>query len=451
VGGSDPVKYAVFIAFALVMVPIWTALAWSSERWRSWILSLLVAAPMLGDRANIHFLSVEHYRGPDRGFEVTLADLLALSLMAAIALRRPGRIRFWPAGSFWALALWILAAVSLLDAPAPLLGTFTLFKWAKAWFLYWTVVNAVRSGVPLRSLWRGWMIVGVSMALYAFYQKYGQGIYRVPTFFDHSNTVPLFLNLGIPVLVAMGLGAPWLKTREALGTLLVALAMVLTVVMTFSRAGMTLSVIVLLGTVWIAYRKAPSRRVTVATLVVALGLIGGLALTGRSIVDRFLEAPEASHLAREEFNRAARAMASEHPLGVGVNQFSYVLTNDPHFSRHIVVMAAEKQKGVCHHVYWLTAAELGYLGLAIFCLLLLRLLGVAGWQALRRRGFEGLLQGALLLGMIALHLSGFLEWVFRITPIFHQFLITAGVSVGLASMARRPAGRPPESPVVPTA
>jgi len=444
------VKYAVFFAFALTMVPLWTALAWSSERWRSWLFSLLVAAPMLGDRGNIHFLSVETYRGPDRGFEVTLADLLALSLAMAVTMRRPGRLSFWPAGSFWALALWLIAAVSLLDAPQPLLGAFTLFKWVKAWFLYWTVLNVVRSGLPLRAFWRGWMIIGVSMALYAFYQKYGQGIYRVPTFFDHSNTVPLFLNLGIPVLVAMGLGAPWLKTRQAMVTLVVALAMVLTVVMTFSRAGMVLSVVTVLGTMWLAYRKAPSRRVTVATLVVALGLIGGLALTGRSIVERFLEAPEASHLAREEFNRAARAMATEHPLGVGVNQFSYVLTNDPHFSRHIVVMAAEKQKGVCHHVYWLTAAELGFLGLAVFAILLLRLLGVAGWQAFRRRGFEGLLQGAILLGMMALHFSGFLEWVFRITPIFYQFLITAGVSVGLASMAARrvrgPRGLPSAPP-----
>jgi len=441
------VKYAVFIAFALLAVPTFAVLAWWSERWRSWIFSLMVAAPMLGDRANIHFLSVETYRGPDRGFEVTLADLLALSLAAAVTLRRPGRISLWPAGSFWALALFLLAAVSLLDAPAPLLGVFTLFKWAKAWFLYWTVVNAIRTGVPLRALWRGWMMAGVAMILFALYQKYGQGIYRVPTFFDHSNTVPLFLNLGIPVLVAMGLAAPWLKPRQALATLVIALGMLLTVVMTFSRAGMTLSLGVLLGTVWLAYRKVPSRRVTVATLVVALGLIGGLALTGRSIVERFLEAPESSHMAREEFNRAARAMASEHPLGVGVNQFSYVLTNNPHFSRHIVVMAAERQKGVCHHVYWLTAAELGYLGLAFFVVLLLRFLSVAGWQAFRRRGFEGLLQGALLLGMGALHLSGFLEWVFRITPIFHQFLITAGVSVGLASMARPSAGRPGASAV----
>ena len=45
----------------------------------------------LGDLANINFLSVEAYRGPDRGLEINLADLLACGIAIGITFRFKGR------------------------------------------------------------------------------------------------------------------------------------------------------------------------------------------------------------------------------------------------------------------------------------------------------------------------------------------------------------------------
>ena len=121
-------------------------------------------------------------------------------------------------------------------------------------------------------------------------------------------------------------------------------------------------------------------------------------------------------------------------------------------------MAEEETGGVCHHVYWLTLAELGWAGLALFLLVLARF----AWKAAREmwRGDGGLapmLQGAILFGSLALHASGFLEWAFRQSSPMLLYLLVAGVSVGMADRGRdrRDEGGEPEwdggAPLVDTA
>ena len=99
-----------------------------------------------------------------------------------------------------------------MDAPQGILASFTIYKLLRGFVVYWAVVNALRVGVPLRSIWRGWMAVGLGLAAYALYQKYGLGIYRVATSFDHSNSVPLFLNQGLPILLVLAFSVNYLLT-----------------------------------------------------------------------------------------------------------------------------------------------------------------------------------------------------------------------------------------------
>jgi len=60
-------KYAVFGMVLVLGVPAMTVAAAYSERIRSWLLSLLVFSTVLADKGNINFMSLETYRGPDRG------------------------------------------------------------------------------------------------------------------------------------------------------------------------------------------------------------------------------------------------------------------------------------------------------------------------------------------------------------------------------------------------
>lgn len=152
-----------------------------------------------------------------------------------------------------------------------------------------------------------------------------------------------------------------------------------------------------------------------------------------TIIRRFQEAPESSEEARKEFNAAARDMARDHALGVGLNNFSRALTENESYHAHLVVMKSEEQGGVAHHIYLLTAAEMGWSALGVFLLVLGRFLAIPAWTGLRTPGFDGGLQISFALGMMALHTQGLLEWGFRVTPIVYQFLILAAAAMAHAA------------------
>ncbi len=429
-------KYAVFTAFIVLGVPTMAILAFLWPRVRGWLVSLMVFATCLGDRANINFVSMETYRGPDRGFEVTLADLVALALAVAVTIRHPRRIRWWPYNTGPMLAYFAVAAVTTLWAPQPILSAFTLFKMVRAYGFYWCVVNCLRTGTPLRAVWRGMVLMAAYLTFETLRQKYLYGIYRVTGPFDHSNPFATFLNLFMPVLLALGLSDRTLSPGRTVLSLVGALAMLFSSVMTFSRAAIVLGVVCAGGVLAFANLRERSPRAALATLVAFLGLLVGGARVLPRVLERFEQAPEASAMARDEFNHAAKLMLEDHPEGVGVNQFSRVLTDNPRYNRHITVMAVEKQKGVCHHIYWLTAAEMGYAGLALFLVVISRFAFRAFVFAWRTPGRDGLVQAAIFLGTLSLHVSGLLEWVFRITPLFFAYLLLCGVSVALADLER---------------
>jgi len=176
-----------------------------SRRARGWLLALLVLSTALGDLANINFLSMETYRGPDRGFEVSLSDLVALALALSVVVTDFGRVRWFPPLTMSFLIFVTIGVASTLASPVPLLGVFTLVKLAKFYLVYWCVANLLRTGTPRRYLWLGFVGIAAVLTIVAVYQKYGLGIYRVHGTFDHSNTIPAFANLILPVLIVWAL------------------------------------------------------------------------------------------------------------------------------------------------------------------------------------------------------------------------------------------------------
>jgi len=295
------------------------------------------------------------------------------------------------------------------------------------------VVNSLALEFRLVGVRWGLTAIAAVITVLAVKQKYVQHIYRIPGPFDHSNTIPLYLNLIIPVLVVWALTDRSLKKWEVFATMACVFGMLFAVVATYSRAGMALSAMCALGAMMVANAKGRTLRAGIASGLVLLLLVAGAAKAGGSIATRIATAPKASEQAREEFNLAADQMALDHPLGVGLNNFSRVLSDDGRYNRFLGVMKNEAEAGVCHHIYRLTAAELGYGGLAVFVVLLLRFIWIAlrwSWSA---RTLEAALLGGQVLGFVALHLSGFFEWAFRITPVTQAFTIHCGLVVALAA------------------
>jgi len=430
------VKYLVFSTMLVGGVPLMAFAAMSSARLRGLLLSLLVFSTVLGDVASINFLSTETYRGPDRGFELTLTDLVALALALAVVARFPRRIRWLPLGTWPMALLFVLAIVSTVNAQAPLLGTFTLFKLVRIYLLFWCVVNVVGTGVSLDYVRYGLVAMGLVMTVLALKQKYVYGMYRITGPFDHSNGIPLYCNLVIPVLLVWGMTDRRLSSAEAALTVFASLGMVFAVVATQSRAGTLLTGLSVALTLVVANARARSPRVSWTTVTLVLIMLAGGALVADTIVQRFREAPESSEQARDEFNVAARRMAGDRAFGVGLNNFSLVLTTVDRYNEHIEVMKGEEQGGVAHHIYWLTAAEMGYVGLFAFLIVLGGFLWRALLGAIRATGLESLLLWGFFIGFVALYLQGTLEWGLRITPMAFQLTICGALTVALSAKPR---------------
>jgi len=435
------VKYAVFTVFAVTAVPLMAGLALWRPRLRDWLLAMLVFSTVMGDMANINFLSLATYRGPDRGLEVNLTDLIALALAAALVARHTRRIQWLPFNTLWMAAFFAVALLATLLAPWPLLGAFTLFKLVKAFLLFWVVVNALRTGVRPVAVWYGMAGIAGLMTVLAVKEKYLDGLYRINGPFDHSNSIPLFVNLILPVLLFWSLTGTGLPRRLASFATLASLGLAFAVVATMSRAGIALMGLGVAGALVLANRRAASRRVLATTALVAIAVLVGGGMAADSLLDRVRNAPESSEEARDEFNHAAGLMLDDHPFGVGLNQFSHVLTTVPRYRDNLVVMANEEQGGVAHHIYRLTAAEMGWPGLLLFLVITGRFLWLALRRGWRLRTLEGSLLACLGIGFVTLHLSGFLEWGFRITPIFYLFLVMSGFAVAVADQAG-PRARP---------
>src|SRR5437879_1047649 len=119
------------------------AALWFS-RVRSYLFALMLFLTVLGAHGSLNLVSRELYRGPDRGFEVTAADLVCWALMFAIIARFPGGVAWFPRNSWLLLLFFVNACLVGLATPEPLFTAFSLWKCIRIYCLYWCTVNCLR-------------------------------------------------------------------------------------------------------------------------------------------------------------------------------------------------------------------------------------------------------------------------------------------------------------------
>lgn len=391
------------------------------------------------------------YRGTDRGYGITVADLLAGGLLLwLVTSGRDRRSRIWvPWNTLPYLALAAVACVSTWQSPVPELGFFTLHKLLRGFFLYWVLVNCVRSPREIRAVVAGLLATLLFQGWVVFHDKWisGEVVYRVLGTFPHPNSLAMYVNMVLPLALALLLTGGRLRLRDPLLCLLVAGALIV-VVFTRSRAAMVLAAGVVLFQPCYQFMLGPSRRiiVLVGCGLLVLAVLG--ASLGPSIQRRFRSAPDQSALTRVYFNDAARAMARDHPFGVGLNAFSWTLANTEYYwlvypdKKDVPDRLAFRQSeagrrrlGTAHNIYFLWAAETGWGGLACWLLWAGRFL-LRNLRELRRNRHPE--QRALLLGLlfaaVTFHLQGWLEWVGRQTQVFYLFLVLGGLLAALSRL-----------------
>lgn len=437
-------KYLVFLLAMAAGVPFIAIISSLSTRFKRLFFALMVVTFLFTSMTSINFFSMEYYRGPVRGFEVTFADLIAWGLAIGMLVRTPQKIVWRPRFTMLLLLFFLYAVISLIRAGNSILGWFAIWQLMRMGALYWVTVNFFKtedvSGESIFALIGAYIASGIILGLITFKQKYLDGIYRAWAFFDHSNTIPSFAVIMLTVLLV------WLlyEKKASLFVFLLALGASLgtlfAIFATGSRTGMAGAAVLVLGSLVVGNRKNNEKRAKQTTLLLLACMLLGSLLVADTVIDRFLNAPPASEEARNEFEVAALMMADDHPSGVGLNLYSKVLTEQREYRQHIEVMRNEEQAGVAHHIYLLTASEMGYGGMVAFIAILVIFLASMLGRGIRWNTLEQRLLLAVAMGFALVCAIGLYEWVLRQTPVLSQTVVALGFSQALYDRAGRQKG-----------
>jgi hypothetical protein len=446
--------------FGLAFIPVAAlggiVLASFSKRVRDCFFVLLVFLVPLIERVDVNFVSREWYRGTSRGFEVSLLDILSISILFSSLLspKRGVSRAYWPASLGFMLLFLSYAIFNVLVSDPMLFGFFELFKLARGLILFLAVAFYVRGERELRLLIFSLAASVMYQAVLAFKQRYLDGVHRVPGTLDDSNSLSVFLCMTAPFFVAaLNSNIPKLLKVLCTGTIVLA---VLAEILTISRAGVVIIALVLLGTTLATMSWRITSRKIIITAVIFVGVAGVAAKSWKTLKARFAESnlnEEYGHkknLGRGYYIRIAEAIAKDNWLGVGLNNWSFWVSNKygPRLGYKFVpyrgtdtepsyIMTSENnvdmpQAAPAHSLEALTLGELGIPGLVLLGLLWLRWFQM-GASFLWRRTADPMRRIAIgiFFSFVGLFLQSLTEWVFRHSPIYYGAHILLGALAAL--------------------
>jgi len=408
-------KWLALAIALLVAAPLAARQAAASPRFRQFLVGLL--AFDLFNPAHVNFVSDEAYRGDSRGFEVTTVDLLVVALFLTQRLRgvRGGRPRFLLVRILWMVSLLL----SLTATPSLLRSFYGVWKIARMFCMFSVMATAFLDMELVQAALMGLALGVVSQGLLALQQKYLHHMVRASGSQPHPNSLAMLVNFVMPVAFSLILAG---KARGIAVVVVIFAAMC--DIFSLSRGGMLMFGLALaLVTVGSFLRGVTTRKIRIVAGVV-VGALLVLAKSAGTIIQRFTEAPKESELARVIFNKAARAMANEHFFGVGLNMYSFVFDHGGYAD--LFDADPQDRNGIAHHIYWLNAAETGYIGLAAYLLLLAAVL-LSAIRSAVRPGLVGDIALGIVAGLVVTYVQGTEEWIARQTPMSYCFWLFAAM------------------------
>jgi hypothetical protein len=422
------VKWVVLAVALFGLVPYFAKRASTSLETRRWLAGLL--AFDLFNPAHVNFLSDENYRGDSRGVEITTVDLLVLALFVGQRIRgasAPSTHRFRLVRGLYFLA----AIVSITNSPDVLRSMFSIWKLLRMFFAFDVLASAFAEISVVEAALTGLAVGVTSQGLMALWQKYVYHAVRVMGSQSHPNSLAMIVNLVSPIAFALILAG---RARRIAGVVFVFAAMC--DIFSLCRGGMMMFVLgATLVTLVSMIRQPTPRKVRIVALLL-VGAVAVIAKSAETIIKRFTEAPKESEQARKLFNAAAKMMADEHTFGVGINMFSWSLDKFGYADR--LGIEPGDRNGIAHHIYWLTSAELGYVGAGAY-ILMLAAVYVAALRAAVMRGVRGEVGLGIAVGLTLTYLQGTAEWIARQTTMSYCFWLFAAIVSSF--LAARAAGR----------
>jgi O-antigen ligase len=431
-------KWVVFAVGVLGLFGLVGALRNKPVTWKwTWLLIgffpfLLSAVPKL----TLSAIAWPDWPGYVKGLQISALDLYALALFLAFPqLRHKAPFRI-------PMVLYFLT-IGLASAwsQVPTAAVFYLWQLLRAFFLYRIVASACTNPLNVR-----WVLNGIAGGLLlecglAIWERFGEGMTQAGGSFGHQNFLGLVSHFAVFPFFALLLAGDR-RTPNSI----VPIAGIITWVATASRAtlglggaGLVVTFCITAARRWTAQK---ARILVVGVILAALAVPAGIS----SLESRFSKNPLSDYDERDVLVDVAQMMLERSPLGVGPNNFTVVANTAGYFDK--VPIAWTSRSAIVHNIYWLAAAETGYLGLAALVLLLAAPFWVAirtGWKS------RDNLRGHLLLGVAAsllvVYIHSYFEWIFMTFQVQYIFAITLGLIAGLVAQERaRPIQTAQQSP-----
>lgn len=369
----DYIKLAGVGPIFFILGPALGFLLTGKPRAQLWVFGIMCFMTINGLLApgnwGLTLMSIEEYRGHTKGFHFYFNHALAIALIVAKWRDDRRSFRWIPPGLGWYLLYCGLSLLSLTNAPEPYLGFMAAHKQIFASLITIATFNTLRTEADFRFFMRAMVVTLAWELLVCIKMKYGQGMYQVHGTFEHQNPLAMYAELIGMVFLATTLGPTFKGANWILfGYLMTGII----VEFTLSRGALVMFGLgtVMVATISLAEKLTPRRIICISSMAVIGGL--GLLLTLDTIIARFNDkGNDSSGELREVMKTACRAMVSDHPLGIGWNNYALVVNPPyPYAEIYYEWIRGLGQKvdetlpnSVVESHYYLLLAETGYVGL----------------------------------------------------------------------------------------
>lgn len=355
-----------FVALALILcsLPVFIALLNRYRDKRDWaLLALGVMMFLIGTlQIDAAAISWRLWQGTSRGAFISPADMLAIALIATRKGPR-GRSPF-----LWLVLLYPIPTVlSMFVSAMPMASFFTVTMVLRMVLLFVALAGELRRPSALRSLMTGIAIGLMIQGGYVIQQKLS-GVVQAKGTSDHQNILGMMVEMSLIPLIAMVMEG---ERRKAIyGGILAGLVIVAgggsRGTMAFIAGGIVLILI-------LSMIRRPTARKGKMLGLAALAAVVFVPLGLATLDDRFgSRSMTDEDGARPAFERAARAISADYPLGVGANTYVMVANEQGYSQRAGVSWGGNNLAAPVHNSFLLARAETGWFGqIVMFAMLLL--------------------------------------------------------------------------------
>lgn len=407
-----------FVILAFPLLCVWLKQGRQQKLW-AYLLVGMLPFTLNAWQLDAALINWAGWPGYAKGMVVTLLDSLALAIIVTHRAPR-GITPFVP----WLLAYLAAATLSIAVSDQPMASAFYAFQFVRVIVLVVAVARIATDREGLR-----WLAFGLSagiayQAAIAISQKAGGAVQASGTM-GHQNLLGMMTHFALLPLLALLLAGERSKI-----VMLGVVSALIVIALGASRGaiGFAGAGIALLFVLSLARRATAGKWRMLGFGVAALAMTAPVMFF--SLQNRFEVNPTQSGEGSERiaFARAANAIWSDHPFGVGANMYVIVANTKGYSERAGVNWNGSSRSTNVHDMYLLVAAETGWPGLIAFVALLV----VSIASALRfafsdRRDPAGDIVLGCAVALIVAAAHSHYEWVF----ITYQAQYVAAISLGV--------------------